>query len=80
VEKEDPAIILKVKGHLRHLHMANPNNRVMPLAWEEYNYAPFFAALRQIHYADLIGLEASTNNLPSEGPKTIALLRRVLGW
>jgi D-psicose/D-tagatose/L-ribulose 3-epimerase len=80
VEKEDPAIILKVKGHLRHLHMANPNHRVMPLDWEEYNYAPFFAALRQINYQGLIGLEASTNNLPSDGPKTIALLRRALGW
>jgi len=80
VEKEDPAIILKVKGHLRHLHMANPNGRVMPLAWEEYNYAPFFAALRQIRYADLIGLEASTNDLPADGPRTIALMRRALGW
>jgi D-psicose/D-tagatose/L-ribulose 3-epimerase len=80
VEKEDPAIIPKVKGHLRHLHMANPNRRVMPLDWEEYNYAPFFAALREIHYGGLIGLEASTNNLPSDGPKTIALLRRAMGW
>ena len=80
VEKEDPAIILKAKGHLRHLHMANPNHRVMPLDWEEYNYGPFFAALRQIHYGDLIGLEASPNNLASDGPKTIALLRRALEW
>ena len=80
VEKEDPAIILKVKGHLRHLHMANPSGRVMPLTWEEYNYAPFFAALRQIRYADLIGLEASTNDLPADGPRTIALMRRALGW
>ena len=80
VEKEDPAIILKAKDHLRHLHMANPNHRVMPLDWEEYNYAPFFAVLREIHYQDLIGIEASTTNLPSDGPKTIALLRRALGW
>ena len=80
VEREDPAIILTMKDHLRHLHMANPNNRVMPLDWDEYNYAPFFAALRQIHYQSLIGLEASTTNLASDGPKTIALLRHALGW
>jgi D-psicose/D-tagatose/L-ribulose 3-epimerase len=80
VEKEDPAIILKVKDHLRHLHMANPNRRVMPLDWAEYDYEPFFAALRQIHYQNLIGLEASTTNLASDGPKTIALLRHALGW
>ena len=78
VEKENPAIISKVRDHLRHLHMANPNNRVMPLNLAEYNYAPFFAVLRQIRYAGLIGLEASSNNLPVEGPRSIALLRRAL--
>ena len=79
VEKEDPAIILKVRDHLRHLHMANSNNRVMPLSWEEYDYPPFFAVLRQIRYQKLIGLEAATNDLQMDGPKTIALLRQALG-
>lgn len=78
VEKEDPVVIAKVRDHLRHLHMANPDNRVMPLKWEEYNYAPFFAALRQIHYDKLIGLEASSYNLQADGPRSIALLRRAL--
>jgi sugar phosphate isomerase/epimerase len=41
-EKEDPAVLAKVKDHLRHIHMANPENRVMPLKREEYNYGPFF--------------------------------------
>ncbi len=77
-EKEEPAIIAKVKNHLRHLHMANPNNRVMPLHWEEYDYAPFFAALRQIRYHNLIGLEASSKDLQVDGPQSIALLRRAL--
>ncbi len=79
VEEEDPVVIAKVKDHLRHLHMANPNNRVIPLKWEEYNYAPFFAALRQIQYDKLIGIEASSDNLLADGPRSIALLRRALG-
>jgi D-psicose/D-tagatose/L-ribulose 3-epimerase len=78
VEKEDPAIIMKVKDHLRHLHMANPKNRVMPLNLEEYDYAPFFAALRQIRYHNLIGLEASSRDLQSDGPRSVALLRRAI--
>ncbi|MDX6460192.1 MAG: D-psicose/D-tagatose/L-ribulose 3-epimerase, partial [Acidobacteriaceae bacterium] len=78
VEKEDPSAILKVQDHLRHLHMANPNGRVMPLKWEEYNYGPFFATLRQIHYDRLISLEVSNANL-AEGPQAIALLRRAFG-
>jgi D-psicose/D-tagatose/L-ribulose 3-epimerase len=76
VEKEDPSDILKVRDHLRHLHMANPDGRVMPLRWDEYDYAPFFAVLRQIHYDRLISDEASTKDLPAEGPQSIALLRR----
>jgi D-psicose/D-tagatose/L-ribulose 3-epimerase len=79
IEKEDPSDILKVKDHLRHLHMANPNGRVMPIDWNEYNYAPFFAVLRQIHYDRLISLEASTKDLPADGPKSIALLNRAFG-
>ena len=79
VEKEDPAVISKVQGHLRHLHMANPINRVMPLQLDEYDYAPFFTALRQIRYDKLIGLEASSSNLQVDGPKSIALLRHAIG-
>ena len=51
----------------------------MPLKWEEYNYGPFFAILRQIHYDRLISLEVSSANLPVEGPQAIALLRRAFG-
>jgi D-psicose/D-tagatose/L-ribulose 3-epimerase len=76
VEKEDPSDILKVKDHLRHLHVANPNGRVIPAQWNEYDYAPFFAELRRIHYDRLISVEASTRDLRSEGPPSIALLRQ----
>jgi D-psicose/D-tagatose/L-ribulose 3-epimerase len=79
VEKEDPSDILKVKEHLRHLHMANPNGRVMPLKWDEYNYAPFFTVLRQIHYDRLISVEATPKDLATEGPQSVALLRRAFG-
>jgi D-psicose/D-tagatose/L-ribulose 3-epimerase len=77
-EKEDPAVLAKVKDHLRHIHMANPENRVMPLNWEEYNYSPFFNALRAIGYNQTVGLEASTKNLQHDGPITVQLLRKAL--
>src|SRR5881394_632091 len=38
-EHEDPAIVLKAKDHLRHLHVANPNGRVFPQKWDEFDYA-----------------------------------------
>ena len=47
---EDPAIVVRAGAQIRHLHMANPNGRVFPRVWQEYDYAPFLAALRKIGY------------------------------
>ena len=75
-EKEDPAIVLRARGRIRHLHMANPQGRVFPLEWGEYDYAPFFANLRAIGYDKRISVEASTKDFPGEAPRAIALLHR----
>ncbi|PYQ97995.1 MAG: sugar phosphate isomerase [Acidobacteria bacterium] len=75
-EREDPAIVLRVREHLRHLHMANPQGRVFPLAWDEYDYAPFFANLRKIGYDNRISVEASARDFPTEAPRAISLLRQ----
>ena len=74
-EKEDPAVILRAGAHLRHLHVANPEGRVFPLKWDEYDYAPFFAALRTMGYDKRISVEASTKDLSVDAPQAIALLR-----
>jgi len=75
-EHEDPAIVLKAKDHLRHLHVANPNGRLFPQRWEEFDYAPFFANLKTIGYDRRISMEGSTTDLAAQGPVTVALLRR----
>ncbi|PYR62523.1 MAG: hypothetical protein DMF91_06370 [Acidobacteria bacterium] len=74
-EKEDPEIVVRARAHIRHLHMANPQGRVFPLQWDEYDYAPFFANLRKIGYDKRISVEASAKDFPNEGPQAIALLR-----
>jgi sugar phosphate isomerase/epimerase len=74
-EKEDPAIILEARDHIRHLHMANPQGRVFPLEWTEFDYAPFFENLRRIGYAGRISVEASSKDVAAEGPRAITLLR-----
>jgi D-psicose/D-tagatose/L-ribulose 3-epimerase len=75
-EQEDPAIVLEARQHLRHLHTANPQGRVFPLNWYEFDYAPFFANLRKIGYDKRISVEASTKSLADEGPRSIGLLRK----
>jgi len=73
--KEDPAIILRARDHIRHLHMANPEGRIFPRTPTEYDYQPFFAALRTLGYSGRISVEASTKDLPGDAPPAIALLR-----
>jgi sugar phosphate isomerase/epimerase len=75
-EHEDPAIVLRARDHIVHLHMANPQGRVFPLAWSEYDYAPFFANLRAIGYGRRISVEASTQDFGAEAPRAISLLRQ----
>ncbi len=75
IEKEDPAIILKAKDHIRHLHMANPTGRVFPLNAQEYDYAPFFRNLRKIGYDGRISLEARASDFAKDSPQAIAFLR-----
>ncbi len=75
-EQEDPKIIIEAKAHIRHLHMANPQGRVFPLKWDEFDYAPFFANLRAIGYAGRMSIEASSPDVPAQAPVSIALLRK----
>jgi sugar phosphate isomerase/epimerase len=75
-EQEDPSIIPRANAHIRHLHMANPTGRVFPRKWEEFDYAPFFAALQKIGYDKRISVEASTQDFTTDAPLAIALLRR----
>jgi D-psicose/D-tagatose/L-ribulose 3-epimerase len=75
-EQEDPAIVLRAKDRLRHLHVANPNERVFPAKWEEFDYGPFFAHLKKIGYDKRISVEGRTTDLAAQGPPAIALLRR----
>ena len=76
--KEDPSIIIRARDHIRHLHMANPEGRVFPRDPAEYDYAPFFAALRTIGYDQRISVEASTKELEADAPRAIALLRKAI--
>lgn len=78
-EKEDPQIVVTAGAHVRHVHMANPRDRVFPQRWEEYDYAGFFRSLRRIGYAGRMSLEARAADFAAEAPRALTFLRSVLG-
>jgi len=60
---------------LRHCHIARPAGRKYPLPGDGYDYAPFFAALRQIGYAGRLSIEASPVSGPEDLPVCVEYLR-----
>jgi D-psicose/D-tagatose/L-ribulose 3-epimerase len=77
-EKEDPAIVLAARGHIRHVQLANPEGRTFPRAAEESDYATLFRYLRRIGYRGGISVEARSTDFAADGPRAIALLRGLL--
>jgi D-psicose/D-tagatose/L-ribulose 3-epimerase len=74
---EDPAAVVEARDRLQHVRIANPAGRAFPLAAGESNYAAFFAVLRKIGYRGAIGIEARTGSVSSEGPRSLAFLRKM---
>lgn len=74
-EKEDATVIVKARKHIRHLHIANPVGRVVPLNRDEYEYGPFFENLKKIGYEGRISVETGAPDVSSKAPQSIAFLR-----
>jgi sugar phosphate isomerase/epimerase len=78
LEQEDPSILVEAKDHIRHFHIANPNGRVYPLDAKEYDYAGFFANLKQMGFEGGISVEASAKDYAKDAPRAIAFIREQL--
>jgi len=74
---EDYAGVPLAGADLRHTHIANPAGRKYPLPGDGYDYAPFFAALREIGYAERLSIEASPVNGPEDLPVCVEYLRKL---
>ena len=72
---EDPAVLAKAEGHVKHVWISNPNGRVYPMAATEADYAAFFAALKKIGYTGGLSVHARTDNFFADAPPAIAFLR-----
>jgi D-psicose/D-tagatose/L-ribulose 3-epimerase len=77
MQKEDPTVLAKARGHLRHVWISNPNGRVYPMTAEEADYPAFFAALKKIGYRGGISIHARTDNFFADAPPALAFLRKM---
>jgi len=75
---EDYTGVSLAGADLRHCHIARPAGRKYPLPGDGYDYAPFFAALREIGYAGRLSIEASPVNGPEDLPVCVEYLRSLV--
>jgi sugar phosphate isomerase/epimerase len=80
--KEDPAVILQARRHIRLVQIANPAadppGRAFPFADAEWDYAGFFRYLVDIGYQGGISIEGrAPGGLAADAPRSIALVRRL---
>ncbi len=77
MDGEPMAALLEAQGLLRHVHVANSNDRVFPVDAGEDLYAAFFDVLRRIGYDERVSIEAGVKNLAKEAPLALAVLKKV---
>jgi sugar phosphate isomerase/epimerase len=80
--KEDPAVILKARQHIRLVQIANPAadppGRAFPFSDAEWDYAGFFRYLADIGYTGGISIEGrAPGGLAADAPRSIAFVRRL---
>lgn len=79
---EKPDVLRTAGKQLRHVMISNPDGRRLPTAAGEYDYAGFFAALRQIDYRGLVTVFAmgtdgvDTQSYAARAPASIAFVRQ----
>lgn len=72
-ENESAAAIVEAGDLIRHAHIGTAGHRMAP-GLEPQDFQPFFAALRQIGYAERVSVEARFNNLAEEASRVFATL------
>ncbi|MBR5110342.1 MAG: sugar phosphate isomerase/epimerase [Clostridia bacterium] len=75
VEGHDPADLARLGG-IAHCHIATRLGREAPLQAEE-GFSKLFAAMKQTSYQGLVSVEGKCDNLPKDGPATVALLKKL---
>ncbi|MCL2445670.1 MAG: sugar phosphate isomerase/epimerase [Oscillospiraceae bacterium] len=75
---EDMQDIILAGENLRHCHIASPQGRLYPMPSDDYDYTPFFAALREIAYTGRLTIEADgppSGDDAADLPVAVAMLR-----
>lgn len=77
VENESPENIVTYGKLIKHVHIAEKQDRAVP-GTHEQDFSPYFHALRKINYKGRISIEARWNDMETQAPKAIETIRKQL--
>jgi D-psicose/D-tagatose/L-ribulose 3-epimerase len=76
MERENPEIILDAGSYIKHIHFANPADRVYP-AEKVDGYIRFMDLLKRIGYEGRISIEAYTKDFCHDAKRSVEILRQL---
>ena len=76
IQRDDLNALRRARGHLKNVHIANPEkNRTYPMDDTESDYPSFFRLLKEIGYRGGVSVHAGTQNFAADAPRAITFLR-----
>ena len=76
---EDMADIIQLGSQVIHAHIGRPGNRKYPMREDEYDYLPFFNALKTVGYEGGVSVEAAFIDGPEDIVMSIAYQKELVG-
>jgi len=77
MENEGPESILEYGNLIKHLHIAEKQERAAPGTYRE-DFMPYFKALKQINYQGCMSVECRWRNLEEEASSVVEYLKEIL--
>jgi sugar phosphate isomerase/epimerase len=78
VNMEDLDVVRKVGKYIRHIHIANPLKRMLPIDKDESSYGSFFEVLKHISYSGRTSIEGYSNDFNRDINRSLKLLRELV--
>lgn len=77
MENEGPESIVKYRKLIRHIHIAEEQDRAVPGTYDE-DFRPYFNALKKIGYTEKISIEARWRDFDTQIPVAMETIKRQL--
>jgi sugar phosphate isomerase/epimerase len=77
MDDETPENIVKYGQFIKHIHIAEKEDRAVPGTYNE-DFSSYFSALKEINYQGMISIEARWEDMEKQAPLGIKIIKQQL--